>query len=234
MSRPLAVSGCLIHQPTNNKYYWFCLEELSQRTPSGYDACMCGRYGLYATAEELREMFRFLQSVLPEKATPLELPFESYNITPGEQILVFGPEPVRLHWGLKPSWAKRLLINARAETIAAKPTFRHAMRCLIPASGFYEWKKTGQGKHPCFIHRPDSRPFAFAGLCEAGECAIVTTAANDLMRPIHDRMPVIVDDYDRWLSGGEPKPSTMELEAYRVGPAVNDGRNKSAECIVRV
>jgi putative SOS response-associated peptidase YedK len=126
-----------------------------------------------------------------------------------------------LRWGLVPSWAKELkigssMINARAETVADKPAFRTAFRrrrCLIPADGYYEWQKLGRQKQPHLIRRRDEQPFAFAGLWEqwwgggdgTGEpietCTIITTSSNELTRPIHDRMPVILHpvDYDLWL-----------------------------------
>ena len=119
-------------------------------------------------------------------------------------------ELVKLRWGLVPSSAQEpsignQLINARSETAAAKPAFRSAMRhrrCLIPADGFYEWKKIGKQKQPYFIRRPDDKPFAFAGLWDrwtdpegrpVETCTILTTDANDLLRPLHTRMPVIVE-----------------------------------------
>jgi putative SOS response-associated peptidase YedK len=164
-----------------------------------------------------------------------------------------------LRWGLIPSWALEpgmgnRLINARAETVASKPAFREAFkngRCLILADGFYEWKKTPNGKRPYYIRLANDKPFAFAGLAEPwrrGErstdsCTIITTDANDLTRDIHDRMPVILSpsDYDLWLDAefaGEEKLLSMlqpypsdEMVAYRIGPAVNNVRNDSPQCI---
>ena len=122
-----------------------------------------------------------------------------------------------LHWGLIPFWAEDpkvgySTINARAETVATKPTFRQAFakrRCLIVADGFYEWQKTNGRKQPFLIHMKDDRPFAFAGLWEHWKredqeiesCLIIVTEANDVLKPIHDRMPVILspEDYDVWL-----------------------------------
>ena len=169
-------------------------------------------------------------------------------------------ELVWLRWGLVPSWAQdpaigNRLINARAETAATKPAFRAAMRrrrCLVVADGFYEWQKEGKRKQPYFIHKRDDRPFAFAGLWESWEgadhsaletCTILTTDANDLMRPIHDRMPVIVspDDYARWLDPAIEKPdqlaallrpyATDELIAYPVSPHVNSPAHDDPGCI---
>jgi len=170
---------------------------------------------------------------------------------------------VFLHWGLVPSWADapkigNRMINARAETAADKPSFRTAMRrrrCLIVADGFYEWKTMGKRRQPMFIHLRDGRPFAFAGLWEAWEgaghstlesCTILTTAANDLVRPIHDRMPVIVAaaDYARWLDPAvqqaeavapllRPYPAE-EMEAYAVSPRVNSPAKDDAGYLEKV
>ncbi len=170
---------------------------------------------------------------------------------------------VFLHWGLVPSWAEdpkigNRMINARAETAADKPSFRTAMRrrrCLIVADGFYEWKTVGKRRQPMFIHLRDGRPFAFAGLWEAWEgaghstlesCTILTTAANDLVRPIHDRMPVIVapPDYARWLDPAvqqseavvpllRPYPAE-EMEAYAVSPRVNSPARDDEGCLEKL
>ena len=137
-------------------------------------------------------------------------------------------ELVKLRWGLVPSWSKEPsggnpLINAHSETVATKPAFRAAMRqrrCLIPADGFYEWKKIGPSKQPYFIHRPDDRPFAIAGLWERWTdpegrpletCTILTTAANAVLRPLHERMPVIVEpaDYAQWLDRSATDPEAL-------------------------
>jgi putative SOS response-associated peptidase YedK len=152
-------------------------------------------------------------------AGPPEL-FPRYNVAPTQPVLAVrvagvGREAVMLRWGLVPSWAKDLKqapINARAETAADKPTFRHALRkrrCLIPADGFYEWVALEGRKQPYCFRPGDGRPFAFAGLWERWEgpqgpvesCAILTTEANDLVRPVHDRMPVILPErhWRAWL-----------------------------------
>ena len=164
-----------------------------------------------------------------------------------------------LHWGLIPSWAEdpeisNRMINASSETAAGKPSFGSAFckrRCLIPAGGFYEWQKTGGKKQPYFIHRADGKPFAFAGLWDHWEgggeviesCTILTTEANELMRPIHDRMPVILaaEDHGRWLDPKNDKPEAVQpllrlypseaLAAYPVTPLVNNPRNDKLECI---
>ena len=175
---------------------------------------MCGRYNLVTSSDALVEHFKLLQ---PVRFQP------SYNITPAQKILTIvelddqSKKSVNLFWGLVPSWAKDSknsshLINARSETLREKPSFRSAFkhrRCLIPATGFYEWSKIGESKQAFHIHRTDQKLFAFAGLWEQWQhetktlysCTIITTAATELMKPIHDRMPVIipVDQYHHWL-----------------------------------
>jgi len=167
-----------------------------------------------------------------------------------------------LHWGLIPFWADDpkvgySTINARAETVATKPAFRQAFakrRCLIVADGFYEWQKTNGRKQPFFIHMKDDRPFAFAGLWERWRkndqeiesCSIVVTEANDVLKPIHDRMPVILspEDYETWL---DPKVEdkkklqamlrpfvASEMEAYPISTIVNNPRNDVEKCVERV
>jgi putative SOS response-associated peptidase YedK len=162
-------------------------------------------------------------------------------------------------WGLIPSWAKDMkignqLINARADTVATKPSFRSAFksrRCLIPADGFYEWQKTEDGKQPFHICMKDKQAFAFAALWEwwkpeEGEpvqsCAIITTDANELMAPVHNRMPVILppEDYSTWLNATPTtelllpllKPfSADQMEAYPVSKSVNNPRNQGEQLI---
>ncbi|HEY8098263.1 MAG TPA: SOS response-associated peptidase [Methylobacter sp.] len=158
-----------------------------------------------------------------------------YNIPPGQKILAIvqmedgSNRAVALHWGLIPSWAKDCsisshLINARAETLSEKPSFKNAYRhrrCLIPATGFFEWQSTAVGKQPYHIHQPDYALFAFAGVWEHWEhdqetvysCTIITTAANAKIASIHDRMPVIIapDDYNRWL---DKKTAAVEIADF--------------------
>ena len=165
-----------------------------------------------------------------------------------------------LRWGLVPSWARdtaigNRLINARAETAAEKPAFRAAFRsrrCLIVADGFYEWQRAGNRKQPYFFHLRDDRPFAFAGLWEVWEtpdrsrvesCTLLTTVANGLVRPIHDRMPVILAaaDYTPWLDAGVEEPKRLAsllgpypseaMAADPVGPRVNSPGNDDPGCI---
>lgn len=167
-------------------------------------------------------------------------------------------QAVQLYWGLIPSWSKdrkisQHLINARAETVSETPSFRSAFmkrRCLIPATGFYEWQQTGQGKQAYHISRPDQEISAFAGLWEHWEqggetvysCTIITTSANQLMLPIHNRMPVILDpnDYQLWLGKQTKKDGLQALLALDVYSAmdtipvsnwVNNPRHNDANCI---
>ena len=224
---------------------------------------MCGRFTLRAPASIVAEQFAVLD------ADPLE---PRFNIAPTQTVVAVRREPERdassrrlvlLKWGLVPSWAKdpkigNSLINARAESVADKPAFRAAFRrrrCLIVADGFYEWQRTGGKKQPYFIRLVDDRPFAFAGLWEAWEgpdhtslesCTLITTEANALMEPIHNRMPVILapNDYDRWLDPAIQQPEHLQtllrpypsdaMLAYPVSSHVNSPRNEDAGCIAPV
>jgi putative SOS response-associated peptidase YedK len=221
---------------------------------------VCGRFTLRASGERLAEAFGL--SAQPSL-------FPRYNIAPTQAVPVIrvlraNPgtkerELVPLRWGLVPSWADdpaigNRLINARSETVADKPSFRGAFRhrrCLIPADGFFEWRKEGKVKQPVYVQRRDGQPFAFAGLWEEWEregeviesCAIITTAANDLMAEFHDRMPVILDpkDYDLWLDPQVQDPrllepllrpySSGELVAHPVSQMVNNPRNEGPGCV---
>ncbi len=201
---------------------------------------MCGRYALHASPEVLALQFG-LASV------PAFAP--RYNIAPTSQVLVVRQDGAAMvKWGLVPRWAKDPSIgtrmnNARAETVAEKPSFREAFRrrrCLIPASGFFEWKLEGRLKQPYYIHPAAGELLAFAGLWERWEgpggpletCAVITTEPNAVMAPIHERMPVILDpaDYRAWLSGTVPlrpllKPcAPARIAAHRVSRAVNGAR----------
>jgi putative SOS response-associated peptidase YedK len=221
---------------------------------------MCGRYTLRKPSREIAEAFD-----VPEV---FEFP-PRFNIAPTQGVPVVRLAPDRaargldlLHWGLIPSWADdpaigSRMINARAETVATKPAFRHAFkakRCLVVTDAFYEWRKVDGRKQPYLIHLKDDRPFAFAGLWESwnkgGEpiesCTIITTEANELMAPIHDRMPVIVPEsaYDLWLDTVVKDPGKLqpllvpfpaeEMEAYPVSTLVNNPRNDVEECMKRV
>lgn len=201
---------------------------------------MCGRYALHASPEVVALQFGLA-------TVPAFTP--RYNIAPAAQVLVVregGAAMVK--WGLVPRWARdpsmgARINNARAETVAEKPSFREAFRkrrCLIPASGFYEWKLEGKLKQPYYIHPAAGGLFAFAGLWERWEgpggpletCAVITTEPNAVMAPIHDRMPVLVDpeNYARWLSGTVPMQPLLvpcspdSIAAHRVSRAVNNAR----------
>jgi putative SOS response-associated peptidase YedK len=210
---------------------------------------MCGRYTLRTPVDSVAEAFEIEE--YPSSITP------NYNIAPTQEVAAVVEEDEKrklemLHWGLIPSWAKdpsigNKMINARAETIAEKPSFRRAFkvrRCLILADGFYEWKKTDGGKQPYHVKMEDGSLFAFAGLWETwqnGEeirsCTIITTDANDLMSDIHHRMPVILhpEDYAMWLDHDfeekevlttllKPYPADV-MEAYPVSRRVNKPSN---------
>ncbi|HEX9686686.1 MAG TPA: SOS response-associated peptidase [Burkholderiales bacterium] len=211
---------------------------------------MCGRYSLHTHPEVIALYFKL--GLLPD-ITP------RYNITPGTNILIVrqNPEQGRIadlyRWGLIPGWAKdpaigNKLANARAETVAEKPSFRSAFkrgRCLIPASGFYEWKKVAGRKQPYYVRPVGADLFSLAGLTErwmgpdgpVHSCTIITTDANDLMRDIHDRMPVILapEDHAAWLDPANQateklkallKPSPAKLmAAHPVSTRVNTPKN---------
>ena len=217
---------------------------------------MCGRYTLSDPGDLLLEL-----------DVVSHLPIEPrYNIAPTQAVLAIRgqdadprPQAVQLRWGLVPYWAKdpsigNRMINARSETAAEKPSFKQALkkrRCLIPTDGFYEWVKVGKAKQPYHIHLPQRRPFVFAGLWERWTrgpepletCTILTTAANDDVRPVHDRMPVILEGEARlaWL---DPELQDSELLTSMLGPLpagrlqltavstlVNNPRNDSAACL---
>jgi putative SOS response-associated peptidase YedK len=213
---------------------------------------MCGRYALSIDIAELEEFFGAEIGVEMQPR---------YNIAPSQQVLAVrsvdggGREGFLPRWGLIPSWAKdpaigNRLLNARSETAAEKPSFRHAMkkrRCLIPADGFYEWKKEGKTKQPFFIRFKNLQPMAFAGLWERWEppqgepvdsCSILTTSPNELMAPIHDRMPVILspDSFPLWLDPTILDPAQLqplfkpypagEMTAYPVSSQVGSPKNQ--------
>jgi putative SOS response-associated peptidase YedK len=210
---------------------------------------MCGRYTLRTPVDVLAEGFEI-------EEYPSSLP-PNYNVAPTQEVaaVVEGDEKRKLglfHWGLIPSWAKdpaigNKMINARAETVSEKPSFRKAFkvrRCLILADGFYEWQKTDNGKQPYHIKMQNDSPFAFAGLWETWKddeeirsCTIITTNANDLMSEIHHRMPVILppENYAVWLDPDfdekealtsllKPYPADA-MEAYPVSRRVNKPSN---------
>jgi putative SOS response-associated peptidase YedK len=219
---------------------------------------MCGRFTLITPAEVVAEQFQLIEapSLSPR-----------YNVAPTQPVAAVRPSPgnggrelVLLRWGLVPFWAKdpaigSRMINARSETVAQKPAFRAAFRrrrCLVPADGFYEWQRQEQGKQPFYIRLGDEKPFAFAGLWEHWEgpdettiesCTLLTTEPNDLIRLLHNRMPVILapSDYDLWLDPGvqeaellqpllRPYPSENMI-AYPISTWVNSPRNEGPQCI---
>jgi len=225
---------------------------------------MCGRFRVARSKELLEEAFGAVDGPVPVEWSP------RYNVAPGQSIVAVRQdaarpvrELVRLRWGLIPAWAKEAsigykMINARAETAAEKPSFRDAMRkrrCLIPADGFYEWKKAGGKKLPYCLTMADDAIFAFAGLWErwrnpAGEpvesCTILTTEPNELAGEIHDRMPVILspEDYELWLDPGfarmdelkemlKPYPAA-EMRRYRVSERVNQVKYDDPECAAEI
>lgn len=219
---------------------------------------MCGRFTLTDPDADLAVQFS-----LPE--IPDMQP--RYNIAPTQPVAAVRLSPqsqsremVLLRWGLIPFWAKEpnigaRLINARSETVAEKPAFRAAFRrrrCLVVADGFYEWQKQNGTKQPFYIHLRFLRPFAFAGLWEHWEgadasviesCTLLTTQPNNLLQPIHNRMPVILHpkDYDLWLDpeiqeAGRLQSllqpfSTEEMDAYPVSRWVNSPGNDDPRCI---
>jgi len=224
---------------------------------------MCGRYTLTSKGDELALLFDLRElPLLPPR----------YNTAPTQEaavVRVLEPGGERrldpLKWGLVPYWAKEAsignrLINARAESVAEKPAYRFSFkkkRCLVAADGFYEWKKEGKAKQPYLIHRKDGKPFAFAGLWstwknpEQGGAlvetfTILTTDANDLLRPLHDRMPVIVDteNFDLWLDPKQEDAAVLQpllvphavegFEAFPVSRLVNSPANDVAGCVDRL
>lgn len=226
---------------------------------------MCGRFTLHEPDSTLARYFEAL-------FRPAIVPFFTsyvprYNIAPTQTVLAIrarhhdnGNEVVPMRWGLIPNWSKSLtgppLFNARSETVAEKPSFRTAFRrrrCLIPADGFYEWQVISpQQKRPHYITMKSRQPFAFAGLWESWQspggshvesCTILTTAANPLMQPLHDRMPVILspEEYLPWLDPGLTETAALfpmldqypaeEMTAFAVSPMVGSVRNTSPELI---
>lgn len=220
---------------------------------------MCGRFVQHSAPDLLAELFGIDRL---SQGSP------RYNVAPTQPVLAIREtadgerELVPLRWGLVPHWSKGpdnrySMVNARAETIADKPAYREAFRlrrCLIPADGFYEWRATGTGKQPFLIRRRDGAPFLMAGLWEvwrgreAGQapiesCTIIVTDANDLVRDIHDRMPVILagEDAAAWLHRENGDLAALramlrpadpgELEMHPVSRAVNSPRNDTPDLL---
>lgn len=218
---------------------------------------MCGRFTLSQSTDAIASAFNLSQISLEPRynIAPTQLiPSVLYSSELGERQLQM------FRWGLIPSWAKDAamgakLINARAETVNEKPSFKAAFkrrRCLIIADGFYEWQRLEAKKQPYYFRLQNSQIFAFAGLWEhwkspdgqiINSCTILTTEANDLLRPIHNRMPVILEpkNYDLWL---DPQVETSEklqpilqpyqadlMIGYTVSTKVNNPKNNTPECI---
>lgn len=223
---------------------------------------MCGRY---IFGQEPRRLYKryHIETRLNEKQLDLKA---RYNIAPGSLVpVVTRSSPntlVVMKWGLVPNWSKDIkigsrLINARAETIDQKPSFKSSFknkRCLVPATGFYEWQKNDGGKVPFLVQLRSMEIFSFAGIWDAWKDAegkefktfsIITTEANGTVRPIHHRMPVIIDESDEitWMnisSGASELRSLLKpypddkLEAYAVSSKVNSPQNQGKELIQKV
>jgi len=223
---------------------------------------MCGRYADFLSDQDLADAFSIALAADDERLLP-----PSYNVAPTQLVRVVRPADARLTlgvaaWGLVPSWAKdpsigARMINARLETIAEKPSFRTSFakrRCVVPASGYYEWHTSPEGKTPFYIYPADGSPLAFAGLIEAWRnspadewlitCAIVTTGARGEMAEIHDRQPVMMerDAWTTWLDPASTKDDLFAaaaadapaLEWHPVDKGVGNVRNNSEELIDRV
>ena len=214
---------------------------------------MCGRFAFYSPTEAAAALFGVAGSLDVEPR---------YNIAPTQYVAAIRNaqqgerELVMLRWGLVPFWAKdpsigNRMINARAETVAEKPSYRNAYkhrRCIVLADGFYEWRKQGNAKTPYFISLESGQPFALAGLWEdwtdrdSGESlqttTLITTDANDFMSQLHHRMPVILEAVTAtdWLAGSndlldDVDAMTPPLQAWPVDRRVNNARNESEELI---
>ena len=224
---------------------------------------MCGRFTSLLSPELLAVIRETFGVPVPESTEP------RYNIAPTQMVRVLRNEGDHnrfdlMRWGLVPFWAKdpsigSQMINARYETVSEKPAFRQAIkyrRCIIPTSGFYEWQRTECLKQPYFVHMADSSPMYLAGIWEqwkhTGEegfletFSILTTAANELVAPIHDRMPVILqpDFLNLWLSHGMHDPEQLQdmfqaipsdlIDAYKVPDLVNNARFDAQACTAKV
>jgi putative SOS response-associated peptidase YedK len=220
---------------------------------------MCGRFSLAADPSTIAQRFGVRTPIAESAAsTP------HFNIAPTKAVIVVGDDGTRylteMRWGLIPSWAKdpaigNRMINARAETVATKPAFRVALRkhrCLVVADGFYEWQQVGRKKQPFYIALKSREPFGFAGLWETWTapdreeiktCTIITTEANELLKPIHDRMLVILPREAEavWLDPQILEPERLlplltpypaeEMVAYPVSTQVNNPSHDSPGCV---
>ena len=218
---------------------------------------MCARFTLTAPGHRVVQLFDLdlIADITPR-----------YNIAPTQQVLAVRMDEASqkeyawFRWGLVPSWADDLkigqrLLNARSETVGEKPAFRDAIRkrrCLIAADGFYEWQGEKGSKQPYFIHRPGREPFAFAGIWDRWHdpdgklietCSILTTEANGLMRPLHDRMPVILlkENHARWLDSANKQACDLQdlfqplpddaLQLHPVSTKVGNPRFEDPSCV---
>lgn len=216
---------------------------------------MCGRFAQIEPVDVIAQRLQ-IDEVLVTRTAP------RYNVCPGQDVVALVHSPnkrlIELRWGLIPYWVKdpstfKPLINARVETVVQKPSFKKAFfhtRCILPASGFYEWKKEGAKKIPYYITVEDF--FGFAGIYDSvtingtlvQTCAILTTQANDQMSSIHNRMPVIVrqSDFNQWIDNQTAleeitklmQPFDSQLIMYRVSPKVNNPAYNEADCIIPV
>jgi putative SOS response-associated peptidase YedK len=221
---------------------------------------MCGRFVTIIPPNELAKIFAHIEancSIEPR-----------YNVAPSQQVAVVrstGDNNILslMKWGLVPSWSKDTkiashTINARSETVAEKPAFRHAIkyqRCIIPTSGFYEWMHAEQYKQPYFIQLSNHAPMCFAGIWESWKApdnalletfSILTTTSNSLIEPMHERMPVILrpDDFSFWLNRTMHDPQELQhlyqpfpadlMSAYKVPDLVNNPKFDSPACIVKI
>ena len=219
---------------------------------------MCGRFVQNISLEALQQNFN-IRTTAPDIRP-------NYNVAPTQEILAVVKHDnentlEKFHWGLVPFWAKDVsigsrMINARAETVSQKPSFRNAFkkrRCLIPADGFYEWTGEKGKKQPHYVTIPSGEPLAFAGLWESWtnkddesvykSCTIITTAASESIREIHHRMPVILDPkfHEKWLDVEIQDPKELEpllqdgiiheMKYYSVSTFVNSVKNNDPNCI---
>jgi putative SOS response-associated peptidase YedK len=217
---------------------------------------MCGRFSRKATLQAIIDEFE-----IEEVNGTIE---PSYNVAPGQDVAVILKDESRklglLKWGLIPSWSKdpaigNRMINARAESLADKPSFKQPLRrkrCLIIADGFFEWKKEGKQKIPMYIFLKNQKPFAFAGLWDTwtspdgnkiSTCIVITTEPNELLKKIHNRMPVILTKkhFDLWLDRNVQDEQMVlpllqpyaekDMDMYEVSRAVNSPKNNSPELL---
>jgi putative SOS response-associated peptidase YedK len=218
---------------------------------------VCGRFLLLTLGDEIVAHFRLAEAYRPRPR---------YNIAPRQEVLTVGQSPdgrrgmATTRWGLVPRWAPdttKAPINARSETVARLEFFKDSFRerrCLVPASGFYEWEVLpGRKKRPWLFRFKGGGPFAFAGIWSAWKpddgaaplftCAILTTAPNDVVKPVHDRMPLVLppEHYDTWLDRSLTDPAGLKpllrpyptdlMEALPLAPVVNNVTNDGPECL---